>query len=217
LALSISYFFQKSMGNLTKKQLDLLNFIKKYISEHEEAPTLNEMAEFMGTTLAAAQFRLRTLVLKGFIIKEPNKPRSISINNKPELKSFSLPVYGTISAGDGISVFEEPDPDLIDVPSTMIKTDVPYYCLRVNGNSMIGDGIMDNDYIVVRQQNYADNGEIVVAIINGEPDEKANLKRFFNHGDQIELRPSNSELPPKFYRQEQILIRGKFSGLIRKK
>lgn len=205
------------MGNLTKKQLELLNFIKKYISEHDEAPTLNEMAEFMGKTQVAAHLRLRTLVLKGFIIKEPNKPRSITINDRPELNSVSLPVYGTISAGDGISVFEEPDPELIDVPLTMVKTDAPYYCLRVNGNSMIEDGIMDNDFIVVRQQNYADNGEIVVAIINGEPDEKANLKRFFNHGDQIELRPSNSELSPKFYRLEQILIRGKFSGLIRKK
>lgn len=205
------------MGILTKKQLELLNFLKKYISEHDEAPTLKEMAEFMGKTVAAAQLRLRTLVLKGFVIKEPNKPRSVTINEHPELKSVSLPVLGTISAGEGISVFEESDPELVDVPVTMVKTDASYFCLQVNGNSMIDDGIVNNDYIVVRQQNYADNGDIVVAIITGDVDESANLKRFFNHGDQIELRPSNSELPPKFYRQEQILIRGKFSGLIRKK
>lgn len=204
------------MGNLTKKQLELLNFIKKYISEHDEAPTLNEMADFMGTTQSAAQLRLRTLVLKGFVIKEPNKPRAISINEHPELRSVSLPVLGAISAGEGISVFEEPDPDLVDVPVTMVKTDAPHFCLRVNGNSMIGDGIMNNDYVVVRQQNYADNGDIIVAIISGDDDEKANLKRFYIRGNQIELKPSNPELHSKFYNRDQILVRGKFCGLIRK-
>ncbi len=204
------------MGILTDKQKELLNFIKKYISEHNEAPTINEMARFMGKTLSAAQLRLRTLVLKGYIIKEPNKPRSIKINDQPELKSVSLSVLGTISAGNGITVFEEPDPELIDVPLNMVRTDAPYYCLRVDGNSMIDDGIVNNDYIVIRQQSYADNGDIVVAIINDDTDEKANLKRFFKHGSRIELKPSNSGFDSKFYDNEQILIRGKFCGLIRR-
>lgn len=204
------------MGILTKKQKKMLDFIKKYISEHGEAPTLREMADFMGKTVSAAQFRLRTLVLKGFIIKEPNKPRSIIINEHPELKSVSLPVLGIISAGEGISVFEESGPELVDVPVTMVKTDVPYYCLKVNGTSMVEAGILNDDYIVVRQQSYANNGDIIVAIIEDDADEKANLKRFFNHGDKIELRPSNSDYNPKFYSPDKILIRGKYCGLIRK-
>ncbi|MFA6005321.1 MAG: transcriptional repressor LexA [Patescibacteria group bacterium] len=203
---------------MTKKQQELLDFIKRYMPEHGSAPTLREMAEFMGTTSAAAQFRLRTLVLKGFIIKKPNTPRSIALNDRSESKSVHLPVLGVISAGDGISVFEEPDPDFVEVSITMVRTDAPYYCLKVDGNSMLGDGIMNNDYIVVRQQNDVNNGEIAVAIISDDPDEKANLKRLYKHEDQIELRPNNpdSAYQPKFYRRSQIHIRGKYCGLIRK-
>jgi repressor LexA len=154
-------------------------------------------------------------MLKGYILKKPNKPRSISVKNEIESKSVTLPVLGVISAGEGISVFEETNPELIEVPSTMVNTDVAHYCLRVKGNSMIEDGILDGDYIVVRQQKTADNGDAVVAIINDDDEEKANLKRFYLRGKIVELRPRNKQLKSKYYPVRKIEIRGKFCGLIR--
>lgn len=204
------------MGYLTNKQFKLLTFIKEYIFEHNEAPTLNEIAKEFKISIPAAQLRIRTLMLKGYVIREPNKPRSIIIKDSPELKSVTLPVLGLISAGEGIVVYEESNPEMIEVPSNMINTYSSHYCLQVKGNSMIGDGIMNNDYIVVRQQTSADNGDIVVAVIKGDSEEQANLKKFYNHGSKIELRPSNTELSSKFYNLDQIEVRGKFCGLIRK-
>lgn len=204
------------MGNLTNKQSELLTYIKKYLSEHNEAPTLNEIANEFNTSIHAVQLRIRTLMLKGYIIRKPNKPRSITIKDSPELKSVTLPVLGLISAGEGIVVYEESNPEMIEVPLNMVNTYSPHYCLQVKGNSMIGDGIMDNDFIIVRQQASADNGDIVVAIIKNDSEEQANLKKFYNHGNRIELRPSNTELSSKFYDPQQIEIRGKFCGLIRK-
>jgi len=199
---------------LSKKQLELLHYLKKYIKKHNEAPTLKEIASKFDITISAAQLRLRTLMLKGYILKKPNKPRSISIKNEVESKSVTLPVLGVISAGEGISVFQETNPELIEVPSTMVNTDVAHYCLRVKGNSMIEDGILDGDSVVVRQQKTADNGDAVVAIINDD-EEKANLKRFYLRGKIVELRPRNKQLKSKYYPAEKIEIRGKFCGLIR--
>jgi len=154
-------------------------------------------------------------MLKGYIIREPNKPRSITIKDDPELKSVTLPVLGLISAGEGISVYEESNPEMIEVPSNMVNTYSAHYCLQVKGNSMIGDGIMDNDFIIVRQQTSVDNGDIVVAIIKGDSEEQANLKRYYRKGNIIELQPRNPSLPIKRYKLDQIEIRGKFVGLIR--
>jgi len=115
-----------------------------------------------------------------------------------------------------VTVFEEPDPEMIEVPSEMVDTYSPHYCLQVSGNSMINDGIMDNDFIVVKQQTAANNGDIIVAIINDDGEEKANLKRYYLRGHTVELKPKNKELTSKFYHADKIQIRGKFCGLIRK-
>jgi len=204
------------MGYLTNKQSKLFTYLKKYISEYNKAPTLNEIANKFDTSIHAIQLRLRTLMLKGYIIREPNKPRSITIKDDPKLQSVTLPVLGLISAGEGVTVFEEPDPEMIEVPSEMVDTYSPHYCLQVSGNSMINDGIMDNDFIVVKQQTAANNGDIIVAIINDDGEEKANLKRYYLRGHTVELKPKNKELTSKFYHADKIQIRGKFCGLIRK-
>jgi len=204
------------MANLTKKQQELLFYLKKYIGEKGISPTLKEIANKFSISKVSAQQRVANLVLKGYIQKGQNKPRSITIKNDPDIKSVSLPILGFISAGDGIVVFEESNPELIEVPSSMVKTTSSYYCLQVKGNSMVGDGILDNDFVIIRQQTYADNGDIVVAVTNDALNERANLKRFYNLGDRIKLKPSNPDMSPKIYSKDQVLIRGKFCGLIRK-
>ena len=122
---------------------------------------------------------------------------------------------GTISAGEGITIFEEPDPELTNVPSTMTSPGFNHYCLRVSGFSMNEDGILDGDTIVVRQQSTAENGDVVMAVIKKDPEEKATLKEYYRHGNNIELRPKNQQLQSKFYDPSQIEVRGKFRGLIR--
>lgn len=204
------------MGKLNNKQLALLSYLRKYITDHGEAPTLEEISIHYCISVPAAQMRLRTLSMEGVITRVPNKPRAIKINENPRSMSVSLPVLGTISAGYGVSVFEEPDPEMVEVPPSMIHTSYVHYCLRIDGNSMAGDGIVNGDIVVVRQQQTADNGNIVVAIIHDDPNEMANLKRFYKFGNEVELRASNPNFPyRKRFRAEQVEIRGKFCGLIR--
>jgi len=203
------------MRNLSKKQLELLAYIKKYQSDRGEAPTLGEIANKFNISIPAVHLRLRTLVLKGYVAKTPYKPRSFTLKSDLSLKSVSLPLLGVISAGQGISVFEEPHPDLVEVPSSMVNTSYPHYCLKIDGNSMIGDGILSGDNVIIRQQTHANNGDIIVAIIHDEFEEKANLKRYFQRGTEVELRPSNPNLSSKIYRADQIEVRGKYCGLIR--
>jgi len=204
------------MGGLNKKQTELLQFLTKYQKDYGKAPTLKIIADKYKISIPAAHMRLRTLILKGYISRGHNTGRSIVIKNNIDQKSATLPILGVISAGDGIEVFEESDPEMIEVPPTMVNSYTSHYCLRVKGNSMIDEGIMDGDHIIVRSQSTANNGDVVVAIIKDGETELANLKKYYIKGNAIELQPRNPTLSAKRYRFDQIEIRGKFCGLLRK-
>lgn len=204
------------MAILTKKQQELLFYLKKYISDYGMAPTLDEIAKKFHVSKISAQQRVSILALKGFINKVSNKPRSITIKEDPEVRSVTLPILGRISAGEGVVVFEESSPELIEVPVGMINSSSSYYILQVDGTSMINEGIMDKDYVIIRQQSYANSGDIVVAITNDSFNEMANLKKFIDLGSKIKLVPSNHKYLPKIYDKSQVIVRGKYCGLIRK-
>ena len=201
----------------TEKQEAILAFIKDYFRKRTISPTFQEIADNFNVSVGTIQDQLASLRSLGRLTWIPGRARSIklSLDNRPHTTQ-PVPLLGVISAGEGITIFEEPDPEIVDVPSTMLSPGFGHYCLQVSGFSMQDDGILDGDIIVVRPQASASEGDNVVAVINKDPEEKATLKKFYHHGDKIELRPRNQELSSKKYNPEDVIIRGKFCGLIRK-
>ena len=202
--------------NPTDKQQKILDFINSYYRKYGHSPSFRNISDALETSVGTVQDQLTSLRNKGLLSWLPNRPRSIQLRRDQRTYSIvPLPLLGTISAGEGITIFEEPDPESVNVPTTMITSGFNHYCLRVFGFSMSEDGILENDIIVVRQQSSADNGDTIIAAIKDEPEEKATLKRFYHHGNRIELKPRNQQLQSKFYNPSQIEVRGKFRGLIR--
>lgn len=200
----------------TSKQKEIVRFIANFIQKNNFSPTFREISKAVEVSVGTIQDQLQSLQKKGILTWVMNKKRSIKLVNKESISPVvPTPLLGTISAGEGITIHEEHEPEIINVPSHMITSGFGHYCLIVSGFSMAEDGILDGDIIVVRQQASASDGDAVVAIIKGESDEKATLKRFYHHGNQIELRPRNQKLRSKFYDPSQIEVRGKFRGLIR--
>ena len=202
--------------NLTKKQAKVLNFLKKFYEKHGYAPSLDEIAQSFDISIPTAHGYLQALMLKGVISRLRNKPRSIVFKTeKPKNMTVSIPLLGVISAGEGIIINEEPEPEVVEAPATMTISGFNHYALKVSGFSMTGDGIMDGDTIVVRQQAAASPGDTIVAILKGNFEEKATLKRFYPKNNLIELRPRNPIMKPIKIKPEDLEIRGKFVGLLR--
>lgn len=193
---------------LTSKQKKVLKFVKKYILKKEIAPTLDEIKEYFNLASAStAHHYIKKLQGDGYLLKEYNHPRSITTIE--EKRTVNLPLVGTIAAGMPIQAIEIPD-ETITVTKDSIGNYGDYYALRVSGNSMIEDGIFDGDIVVLKKQNYADNGQTVVAIID---DNSATLKKIYREKNQIRLQPANPELFP-IYRKE-VETRGVVVKIIR--
>lgn len=205
------------MRNPTEKQQAILDFIRNYFRHKTVSPTFREIADHFGVSVGTIQDQLSSLQKMGILIWIPGRARSIKLTS--ELRTHMtqpVPLLGVISAGEGVTVYEESDPEIVDVPSSMLKSGYGHYCLQVSGFSMYEDGILDGDTVVIRQQAAATDGDTVVAVINNGTEEKATLKKFYHKGDKIELRPRNQELTSRFYQPDEVIVRGKFVGLLRK-
>lgn len=199
----------------TKIQKEVLDFIKEFTGENGYAPTLREIGgELNGRSTATIHQHVKALEAKGYLSKKENSPRSLVVETEEQI---IIPLLGTIAAGSPIGVFEDPTP--IPIPKSMVPHREGYYALRVSGDSMVEDGIWDDDIIIIRQQNDASLGDIIVAIIQDDfGDESATLKAYYpreNKEDKIELRPRNPNLKSLFVDPKNFQIRGKFVGLIR--
>ncbi|MBI2314768.1 repressor LexA [Candidatus Daviesbacteria bacterium] len=205
------------MRHPTPKQQAIIDFIKNYFRQKAISPTFREIADNFGVSVGTIQDQLNSLNRLGMLTWIPGKTRSIKLASEYRVHTTQpVPLLGVISAGEGITVFEESDPEIIDVPSTMLNARFGYYCLKVSGFSMNQDGILDGDIIVVKQQATAQDGDTVIAIINDGLEERATLKRFYHRGNQIELRPRNQEYQSRFLNPEEVTVRGKFCGLLRR-
>jgi len=205
--------------NLTRKQQDVLDFLKGFYERNNFSPSMKEVAENFDISVSTVQGYFKELAMKGAINKLPNQSRSIVLSgdNLPKNMTIPLPESGVISAGEGIIVTENEEPNMIDVPASWVSraSGMDYYCLRVSGFSMYEDGILDNDIIVIRKQSYADNGDTIVAIRKDQSEERATLKTFYDRGSKVELKPKNPFLNSIFLNKRDLEIRGKFCGLIR--
>lgn len=198
---------------LPLRQKEVLDFINEYLKTNRRGPTLDEIAQGLQKTIPTIHQHVQALRTKGYIKLPGINARSIGILD-PSEEVTEIPLLGYVSAGGGIENVENPAP--IKVQRAMLSSIGEHYALIVRGNSMVEDGILSDDIIVVRSQNHADNGDVVVALIGSEGDSLATVKRFYNHGSRIELRPRNPNIAPIMCKPGEIEIRGKFVGLLRK-
>lgn len=199
---------------LYKRQKQILDYVKQYIDRYGYSPTLGEIAEAMGvSSLATVHEHLQALVQKGVIKKYEGVVRGIEVIDQKIatfLKGVELPVLGFIAAGQPIMTYTDPDA-IINVPPAMVSGKRRSYVLQVKGDSMIEDGILDGDYVIIEEQNTATDGDIVVALLDNG---LATLKRFFREPGRIRLEPANSSMEPIY--ATDVKIQGKCVGVIRK-
>jgi len=199
---------------LYKRQKQILDFIRQYIQKNGFSPTLTEIAHALGvSSLATVHEHLTTMVKKGIIKRYQGSVRGIEIvetENSSSMNEVELPVLGLIAAGQPIEPQTDPNASL-SVPPGMLSGKKRAYVLQVKGSSMVEEGILEGDFVVIEQKETANNGEIVVAILeNGF----ATLKRFFKEATRVRLEPANSQMAPIFAKNVQ--IQGKVVGVIRK-
>ncbi len=202
---------------LTKRQKQVLNLIVKEVTSKGYPPSIREIGKALNiATLKGVTCHLDALEKKGYI-KRDSTPRGIKVNstaingisafqNKDVIK---LPLLGRVAAGAPI-LAEQNIEDWVSVPKTLIKNNRNLFLLRVQGDSMINDHILDGDLAIVKSQTTAENGDIVVGIIDNE----ATVKRFYRRNNHIELRPSNPKYKPIIL-EEDFKINGKVIGLLR--
>ena len=190
-------------AGLTPKQKRILDFITTYYEDHGYAPLLSEIAKNFKKSVPTIHQYIEALEKKGHLNKEEGSWRGIT----PQSGKDKIFLLGYIAAGKPIEPIENPEP--IEIPSSMIVSPGSYFALKVKGDSMIEDGVVDGDTIVVKHQKTAENGDTVVAITeNG-----ATLKVFKKQNKEIILEPRNKNYP--VIEPKELDIRGKFVGLIR--
>ncbi len=201
---------------LYKRQKEILDFISQYIQKNNTSPTLQEIANAMDlSSLATVHEHLQSLVKKGIIRRFEGAVRGIEIMDQTisaALQGIELPLIGFIAAGQPIDAIENPT-DTITVSPDLVSTTKRCFVLQVRGDSMIDEGIFDGDFVVIQQQNTANNGDIVVALIDGG---FATLKSFFKEKNRVRLQPANKNMEPIYVSPDNVQIQGKVTGVIRK-
>lgn len=198
---------------LTKKQEMIFNFIKEQQLIKGYPPSIREICDAVGLkSTSTVQSHLNKLEKLGYIKRDPTKSRTIeilkSINTNQDI--IHIPVVGQITAGEPI-LAEQNVEEYIPLPTNFVKGD-DNFILKVKGESMIGAGILNKDYIIVDRNNNAENSQIVVALINGE---HATVKRFFKEGNMVRLQPENEFMDPLILNEKNVEIIGVVKGVFR--
>ena len=210
------HFCYYNIYMLTKKQSSLFNFLKDRIKKTNVSPSFEEMKIAMGLkSKSGIQRLIDGLVERGFIEKKNNKKRAINIIEgsipKKNSQLINLPLLGNIAAGSPIEAIENTN-DNIEVPKNLVSENKKNYVLKVNGNSMLNKGIVDGDKAIIEYCNDADNGDIVVALIN---DNEVTLKKLKKEKDKIHLVPENDNYKVQSFNSDEVKIQGKLKGIIR--
>ncbi len=226
------------MNGLTDRQLEVLRFITRQIDDVGYPPTIREIGEALDIrSTNGVNDHLKALERKGFLSRDPVKSRALIPSSaarevlgdttpssnvvpitkgaaRPAARLVEIPIVGRVAAGQPILAQERIE-DTVQVDSFLLGTNKKVYGLRVQGDSMIGDGILPGDYVFVKKQLDADNGEIVVAMI----DDEATVKRVYFEGDRVRFQPSNPRMAPIYVRQSDFrstMILGVVVGIYRK-
>lgn len=199
------------MDKLSARQQAILDFIKREIREKGYPPSVREIGEAVGlASSSTVHGHLSRLEKMGLLRRDPSKPRAIEIldgDDRPQ-EVVHIPVVGKVTAGMPITAVENVE-HYFPIPRSKAKGDT-LFMLAVQGESMIEAGILDGDYVIVRQQSTAIDGDIVVAMTE---EDEATVKYFFKEKDRIRLQPANRHMPPLYY--QTVTILGKVVGLYR--
>jgi repressor LexA len=225
-------------GTLTDRQLEVLRFIVQQIEDNGYPPTIREIGEALDIrSTNGVNDHLKALEKKGYLTRDPVKSRALipgerarevlgggrdsnvvplrpRVGSKPGTRMVEIPILGRVAAGQPILAQQHVE-DTVQVDSFLLGTNKKVYGLRVQGDSMIGDGILSGDYVFVKKQLQADDGEIVVAMIGDE----ATVKRIYFEGDRVRFQPSNPRMAPIYVRESDFrstMILGVVVGIYRK-
>lgn len=192
---------------LTPKQKNVLEFLQRFIQENGYSPSYQEIANAFGlSSRSTAQKYVERLREAGYLDMESNSKRGVSVKQS----GIHVPILGKVAAGQPIEYHIHQE--FLEVPSSFLRLDEEHFCLIVQGDSMIEAGILDGDYAVIRQQDHAENGTVVVASMDGQ----ATLKKLFRKRGQVELHAANPKYAPIVVMPPtQIRIEGVLTGVLR--
>lgn len=206
------------MKALSTKQVAILDYIKEQVSQKGYPPSIREIGERVGlASSSTVHGHLARLERKGYIRRDPTKPRAIEIldpqekeyENVIKQQAIHVPIIGKVTAGSPITAVENVE-EFFPVPTSIATESKDVFMLEISGDSMINAGILDGDYVIIRQQATANNGDIVVAMTN---ENEATVKRFYKEADHFRLQPENDHLEPIILQEVSIL--GKVIGVYR--
>ncbi|WP_203362788.1 transcriptional repressor LexA [Bacillus sp. REN10] len=202
------------MMKISKRQQDILDFIRQEVRTKGYPPSVREIGEAVGlASSSTVHGHLARLESKGYIRRDPTKPRAIEVldidETVPKQNVINVPLIGKVTAGLPITAIENVE-EYFPLPEKLAAGDEHVFMLEIMGDSMIEAGILNGDYVVVRQQQTAKNGDIVVAMTE---EDEATVKRFFKEEDYIRLQPENSSMAPIILKTVKIL--GKVIGVFR--
>lgn len=193
---------------LTPRQQEMLRFIESYLAEHDYAPSYREIAEALELrSVATVAEHIETLKQKGYLVNEPTLARSVQLTPIWDERNFEIPLLGLIAAGVPIEAIRTSE--TISIPRDMMGPNV--FALKVTGESMIDDGILDGDYVIIEKTNQPKQGEVVVALVDGD---SVTLKRYYLEEGRVKLEPRNRNYQALY--PKKVMIQGRVRGLIRR-
>jgi len=197
-------------AKLTRRQQSVFDFLREHHALNYPAPTLDELCEALNLRSRGSMHKhVQALIEAGLVEPMSGKQRGVRLSKQTGKQPEQLPLFGYIAAGKPIEAIESPA--RIEVPAVLLS-DKPCYVLKVRGDSMIEDGILDGDWVIVEQRDHARDGEIVVALIDGND---ATLKRITQRSGEIRLSPANSAMKPLIYPPQSVRIQGVVVGQMR--
>lgn len=201
-----------SAENLTRRQMEIYEYLQQHADSFPHPPTLDELCAALGLkSRGSLHKQVHALIDSGLIEPMNNQRRGIRLIENPGVAANEdeLPLYGAIAAGQPIEAIA--NPDTISVPPNL-RTSNDCYVLEVQGESMIEEGILDGDWVVIEKQSHAHNGDIVVALVDNQ---EATLKRIEQKQGEVILHPANSSMQPMIFKPDQVQIQGVLVGQMR--
>ncbi|MCB1724017.1 MAG: transcriptional repressor LexA [Gammaproteobacteria bacterium] len=200
--------------SLTRRQQEIFDYLREHLDDFPHPPTLDELCDALGlSSRGSLHKQIQALIEAGLVEPMNNLRRGIRLVEEDDItvaEDEGLPLYGYIAAGRPIEAIR--NPETIAVPP-QLRTPNPCYVLEVRGDSMIDEGILDGDWVVIEHRAQARNGEIVVALVDGE---EVTLKRLEQRAGEVILHPANERLQPMHFRPDQVQIQGVLVGQMRR-
>jgi repressor LexA len=185
------------VSDITPRQQEIVDFIALTVRERGYPPTVREIGDAVGlTSSSSVHAQLANLEKRGLLRKDPTKPRAMTLaGDEHRAEAITVPLVGRIAAGSPVLATEHVDEHL-SVPAGFVRASGPHFALRVAGDSMIEAGILDGDVVVVHQQDAAEDGDIVAALLPGPAEDEATVKRLGHDGGRVMLIPENPSMEP---------------------